>query len=222
MRTERLNAFSDGVFAILITIMVLDLRAPEGTDLAALRPVVPAFATYVLSFVFLGIYWNNHHHLFQLVTRTNGRIGWANLHLLFWLSLIPAATGWMGQHRFATAPTAVYGGVLLAASGAYGILQAMIISDQGSGSPVAAAVGRDGKGKASPLLYAAGVGATLADRWAGVGVYVLVAVMWLVPDRRVEALIRSRPSAGEPVTKSAPGGSASPRTADSTWPDQEQ
>jgi uncharacterized membrane protein len=185
--TGRLEAFSDGVIAILITIMVLELKIPEGTDWAALRPTVPLLFVYVLSFVFLGIYWNNHHHMFQITDRINGRILWANLHLLFWLSLVPFVTGWMGENRFAPLPTAVYGGVMFCAGVAYLILQRAIIADQGSNSKLAAAVGNDVKGKISAVLYALAIVLAFAHQIFAEMIYVFVALMWLVPDRRIES-----------------------------------
>ena len=187
MRTGRLEAFSDGVIAILITIMVLDLRPPKGTSLADLSAVAPVALTYVLSFVYLGIYWSNHHHMFQLVKHVNGAILWANLHLLFWLSLFPFATAWVGERHFATVPIACYGVVLLLAAIAYYVLQMAIVADQGAGSRLAAAIGRDLKGKVSPVIYLVAIPVAFAERWVGFGLYVLVALIWLVPDRRVEA-----------------------------------
>jgi TMEM175 potassium channel family protein len=189
MTKGRLEAFSDGVIAILITIMVLELRAPSGTDWSALRPVVPHLLTYVLSFVFLAIYWNNHHHMLHMADRINGRILWANLHLLFWLSLVPFVTGWMGENHFAAVPTAAYGVVLVMAALAYTILQATIVAAQGPASKLAAAVGTDLKGKLSLLLYVLAVGMAFVDQWCSDALYVLVALMWLVPDRRIESRI---------------------------------
>jgi uncharacterized membrane protein len=186
MSKGRLEAFSDGVIAILITIMVLELHVPHGSDWEALRPLVPVFLTYVLSFVFLGIYWNNHHHLLHAADRINGTILWANLHLLFWLSLIPFVTGWMGENRFAPLPSAVYGGVLLLAGVAYLILQTAIIVDQGPRSKLAAAVGQDVKGKLSAGLYALAIPLAFFHPWIAQALYVLVALMWLIPDRRIE------------------------------------
>jgi uncharacterized membrane protein len=182
----RLEAFSDGVIAILITIMVLELHVPTGTGFHALRHVMPIFFTYLLSFVNLGIYWNNHHHMLQATYRTNGVILWANLHLLFWLSLFPFATGWMGERHFRPVPTATYGVVCLAAAIAYWLLQTAIIREQGPGSVVAAAIGRDVKGKVSPLFYLAAIPLAFVERWISVTLYVVVAAMWLVPDRRME------------------------------------
>jgi uncharacterized membrane protein len=187
MGKGRLEAFSDGVIAILITIMVLELKIPHGIDWKALRPLLPAFLSYVMSFVYLGIYWNNHHHMFHLTTRINGKILWGNLHLLFWLSLVPVATGWMGENSFAALPTALYGCVLLAAGLSYLILQGTIISDQGMGSRLAAAVGRDVKGKLSAALYLVAILSVLAHRWIAQAIYIIVALMWLVPDRRIES-----------------------------------
>ena len=187
MNKGRLEAFSDGVIAILITIMVLELKVPEGTSWDALGPLAPAFLSYVLSFVYLGIYWNNHHHLLQMADRINGRILWANLHLLFWLSLIPLATGWMGQNHFAQLPAAIYGVVLFCAALAYLILVRAIIAQQGPHSKLAAAVGSDVKGKLSPALYLVAIGATFVLPFVAQGLYALIALMWLVPDRRIES-----------------------------------
>jgi uncharacterized membrane protein len=187
MDRGRLEAFSDGVIAILITIMVLELRAPQGSDWRAFLPIVPTLLLYVLSFIFVGIYWNNHHHMLQTVDRVNGRILWANLHLLFWLSLVPFVTTWTGQNHFAPLPTAFYGAVLIMAALAYTILQQCIIQLQGPDSKLAAAVGKDLKGKFSLLLYAIGIPAAFFGhpRIAGV-LYVMVALLWLAPDRRIE------------------------------------
>jgi uncharacterized membrane protein len=187
MSKGRLEAFSDGVIAILITIMVLELKVPRGTDWQALRPLVPVFLTYILSFVFLGIYWNNHHHMLHAADRINGKILWANLHLLFWLSLVPFVTGWMGENHFASLPTAVYGGVLLLAGVAYTVLQRAIIGAHGPGSKLAAAVGEDLKGKLSAGLYAVAIPLAFFHEWIADGIYVLVALMWLIPDRRIES-----------------------------------
>jgi uncharacterized membrane protein len=189
MTTGRMEAFSDGVIAILITVMVLELPKPQGTTWAALRPAAPVLLCYLMSFVYLGIYWNNHHHMLQVTTRVSGLILWANLHLLFWLSLIPFTTAWLGENHFAAAPAAGYGIVLLAAALAYYGLQTAIIRNQGSGSVVATAVGRDYKGKLSPLLYVAGIGLSFVNRWPAVAIYVGVALMWLIPDRRLERTI---------------------------------
>ena len=187
MRKSRLEAFSDGVIAILITIMVLELKIPRGADWSAVRPLIPVFGTYVLSYVFLGIYWNNHHHMIQLADRINGKILWANLHLLFWLSLVPFATGWMGENHFAPLPTAMYGVVLLLAGIAYFMLQQAVIGEHGPDSKLAAAVGRDVKGKLSVGLYAAAIPIAFRYQWLAETLYVGVALMWLVPDRRIES-----------------------------------
>ena len=186
MTKARLEAFSDGVIAILITIMVLDLKVPHGGDLAALRPVLPVFLTYVLSYVFLGIYWVNHHHLLHATTRVDGRILWANLHLLFWLSLVPFVTGWMGENHFSSVPTALYGVVLLLAAVAYEILQRGIIAAEGRTSRLAAAIGSDRKGKLSLAMYAAAIPLAFVREWAADLLFVGVALIWLVPDRRIE------------------------------------
>jgi uncharacterized membrane protein len=187
MRKGRLEAFSDGVIAIIITIMVLELKIPHGADWESLRPVIPVFLTYVLSFVYLGIYWNNHHHMLYVTDQINGKILWANMHLLFWLSLIPFVTGWMGENHFAPLPTAVYGAVLLAASIAYYILQGLIIAHQGPNSKIKAAIGKDIKGKLSPLIYVLAILMAFVQQWISDGLFVLVALMWLIPDRRIES-----------------------------------
>ncbi len=188
VRKQRLEAFSDGVIAVLITIMVLGLKIPRGTGLGDLRPLWPQFLTYVLSFAYLGIYWNNHHHLLHAADRINGRILWANLHLLFWLSLIPFGTGWMGENGFAPLPTAVYGAILLFASIAYLLLQRELVAAQAPGSKLAAALaGGDVKGKVSPLLYAAAIPISFVEHWVAYGIYTAVALIWLVPDRRIES-----------------------------------
>ena len=192
MRKGRLEAFSDGVIAIIITIMVLELKIPHGSDWEAIRPIVPVFFTYVLSFVYLGIYWNNHHHMLYVTERVNGGILWANMHLLFWLSLVPFVTGWMGENHFAPLPTAVYGGVLLAASVAYYILQRLIIAAQGPNSKLKAAVGSDVKGKLSPFIYLAAIALAFVNQWLSDVLYVLVALMWLIPDRRIESRVGER------------------------------
>jgi uncharacterized membrane protein len=189
MSTGRMEAFSDGVIAILITVMVLELHVPHGTAWSALHESLPALLTYVLSFIYLGIYWNNHHHMLMVTTEIDGLVLWANLHLLFWLSLVPFVTGWMGENHFAEIPVSVYGMVLLAAAIAYYLLQTAIIRKQGSASMLATAVGRDTKGRVSPVLYAAAIGLAFVDRWIAVALYVVVALIWLVPDRRVERSI---------------------------------
>ncbi|HET9106850.1 MAG TPA: TMEM175 family protein [Steroidobacteraceae bacterium] len=191
MGKSRLEAFSDGVIAIIITIMVLELRPPAVGSWEALAPLAPVFLSYVLSFVYLGIYWNNHHHMMHTLSRVTGAILWANLHLLFWLSLFPAATAWMDTTRFAPVPVGVYGIVLLMAAVAYWILQQLIIRSQGRKSLLSRAVGRDWKGKLSPLLYLLAIG--LSGRWpdAALGIYAAVACLWLVPDRRIERVLSS-------------------------------
>ncbi|HZS36724.1 MAG TPA: TMEM175 family protein [Polyangia bacterium] len=190
MSKGRLEAFSDGVFAILITILVLELKLPHGDDWQALRPMAVIFGTYVLSFVFLGIYWNNHHHMLHAATRINGRILWANLHLLFWLSLVPFTTAWMGESHVAPFPTAIYGVVLLCAGVGYLILERALIAVEGANSKLAEAVGRDVKANVSALLYAAAIGLAFVRGWIAIAIYFSVAVMWLVPDRRIEARLR--------------------------------
>jgi uncharacterized membrane protein len=190
MNKGRLEAFSDGVIAIIITIMVLEMKVPHGEDMRALAPLAPVFLNYALSFVYVGIYWNNHHHMFHATGRVTGAMLWANLHLLFWLSLFPFATGWMGENHFAAAPSALYGVVLLMAAIAYWMLQQVIIASQGAGSVLKKAVGNDWKGKLSPVLYLCAI---VISRWsplAAQGIYVLVACMWLVPDRRIERALK--------------------------------
>ena len=189
MGKDRLAAFSDGVMAVLITIMVLELRVPHGADWHVLAAVAPSFLTYVMSFIYLAIYWNNHHHLLHTVSRVDGLILWANAHLLFWLSLIPAATAWLGDNLAAPVPVAVYGAVLLMPAIAYYLLQKAILHRHGRHSVLAEALGRDLKGKISPVLYVAGIGLAFVYPWVSVAIYVLVAVMWLVPDRRIEHTI---------------------------------
>jgi uncharacterized membrane protein len=186
MGKSRIEAFSDGVIAIIITIMVLELKVPHGESLDALAPLIPVFLNYVLSFVYVGIYWNNHHHMLHACQKVTGPMLWANLHLLFWLSLFPFATGWMGENHFAAAPSAIYGVVLLMAAIAYWILQQLIIASQGTHSLLKKAVGRDWKGKASPLIYAIAIPIAYWSQWVSQGLYVLVALVWLVPDRRIE------------------------------------
>ena len=189
MTKGRLEAFSDGVIAILITILVLELKVPRGADWASLRPMLPVFSTYVLSYVFLGIYWNNHHHLLHAADRINGKILWANLHLLFWLSLVPFATGWMGENHAAPLPTAAYGVLLLFAALAYTILQNAIIAAQGDSSKLGSALGKDLKGKISLACYAAAIPLAYLRTGIAIALYVVVALMWLVPDRRIEKKI---------------------------------
>jgi uncharacterized membrane protein len=197
MSKGRLEAFSDGVLAIIITIMVLELKPPHQPELDALRPLIPALLCYLMSFVFVGIYWNNHHHLFQAVRRVNGRVLWANLHLLFWLSLVPFVTNWVGETNFSALPVAAYGVVLLLSGAAYSILARVLVAIHGKESALAVALGRDFKGWASLLIYAAAVPVAFADPRISAGLYALVAVIWLVPDRRIEKVIEERPLAGE-------------------------
>jgi len=199
MSSSRLEAFSDGVIAILITIMVLELSQPKGTSWHALRDVFPRLLIYLLSFAFMGIYWNNHHHMLALTDRINGKVLWANLHLLFWLSLVPFMTLWVGEggtvehpKHFAVVPMAAYGVVLLLAAIAYFILKTAIVNEMGSDSVIARALGNDLKGKMSPILYAAGIILAFINRWLSLSIYVFVALMWLVPDRRLESQIASR------------------------------
>jgi uncharacterized membrane protein len=192
MEKNRLEAFSDGVLAIIITIMVLELKVPHGSDLSALEPLLPVFLSYILSFLYIGIYWNNHHHLIKAAHRINGSILWANLHLLFWLSLFPFVTGWMGENHFTPLPSALYGAILLFAAIAYYILQNLIIAEQGGReSKLALALGNDWKGKLSPLFYAVGIALSFVKPWIGGAVYSSVALMWLIPDRRLERVITS-------------------------------
>ncbi|HUM08489.1 MAG TPA: TMEM175 family protein [Acidocella sp.] len=189
MQKDRLAAFSDGVIAVIITIMVLDLKIPHDPSLNALKAVFPTFVSYILSFIYVAIYWNNHHHFFHLVTRVNGAILWANMHLLFWLSLIPFATGWLGENDTASWPAAIYGVALLMPAIAWYGLQTVIIRTQGPGSALAQALGPDLKGKISPLLYLTGIGLAFAYVWLADAIYALVALMWIIPDRRVEDAI---------------------------------
>ncbi|MBD2102499.1 TMEM175 family protein [Leptolyngbya sp. FACHB-261] len=191
MGKGRLEAFSDGVMAIIITIMVLELKVPHEADLAALRPLVPVFLSYVLSFIYLGIYWNNHHHLLQAVRNVNGSVLWANLHLLFWLSLIPFVTGWTGENHFVPLPVALYGTVLLSSGIAYFILTRVLIAHHGKDSTLAIALGRDFKNKITVVLYAVAIPLSFLNSWVAFMLYVLVAIMWLVPDRRIEKTLAS-------------------------------
>ena len=191
MKKGRMEAFSDGVMAIIITIMVLEMKVPEGAEVDALRPLLPVFLSYVLSFIYLGIYWNNHHHLLQAVQKVNGSILWANLHLLFWLSLVPFVTGWMGENNFATWPLALYGIVLLFAGVAYYILTLTLIAHHGPDSGLAKAVGSDVKGKASVVIYVVSILLAFVSGWLAGALYVLVAVIWLIPDRRIEKVMAS-------------------------------
>jgi uncharacterized membrane protein len=192
MKTTRLEAFSDGVLAIIITIMVLELKVPHAVELAALKPLLPVLLSYVLSFIYIGIYWNNHHHLFQATEQVSGGILWANLHLLFWLSLFPFTTGWIGENELAAIPTAVYGFVLLMASIAYLILERAIIAREGRNSLVARAVGGEWKGKLSLALYLAAIPLAFVSPWIAAGLYVFVALLWLVPDPRIARKLENR------------------------------
>lgn len=192
MEKNRLEAFSDGVIAIIITIMVLEMHAPQGTDFAALAPVLPVFLSYVLSFIYVGIYWNNHHHMLHTIKRVGGGVLWANLHLLFWLSLFPFATRWLGENHLAATPTAAYGGVLLMAAIAYWILQQAIIAREGRDSLLARAVGGDWKGKLSPVLYLAAIGLAFVSVRLADALYLFVALLWLVPDRRIERILEQK------------------------------
>ncbi len=189
MGKTRLEAFSDGVIAIIITIMVLEMKVPHGDDLASLKPLIPVFLSYVLSFAFVGIYWNNHHHLLHAVHKVNGPTLWANLHLLFWLSLVPFVTGWMGENHFGTAPVALYGVVLLMSGVAYTILVRVLMRHHGHDSALARAIGSDAKGKVSLLAYAAAIPLAWVSVWISMGLYFAVAAMWFVPDRRIESTL---------------------------------
>ena len=191
MRKERLEAFSDGVLAIIITIMILGLKIPAGDKLSDLKPVLPGFLSYVLSFIYIGIYWNNHHHMMHTVKHVTGDILWANLHLLFWLSLVPFVTGWMGENHFRSMPMALYGIVLLMAAAAYYILQTRIIANHGPDSILSKAIGNDFKGKISPILYLLAIFSTLISGWIAGGIYILVAFIWLVPDKRIEIILKN-------------------------------
>ena len=190
--TARLEAFSDAVIAIIITIMVLELQVPEGSQWEDVRPLLPVFLSYVLSFVILGIYWNNHHHMLQATERINGRVLWANLHLLFWLSLFPFGTAWMGENHLDPLPTAAYGVILLLAAIGYYVLQTVLVHEQPEGSALRTALGRDLKGKSSPLIYAAAIPLAYVSSALSVALYVVVALMWLIPDRRLEARLNAR------------------------------
>jgi uncharacterized membrane protein len=189
MQKTRLEAFSDGVLAIIITIMVLELKVPHGEDLEALRPLLPVFLSYVLSFIYVGIYWNNHHHMLHTVKHVSGGVLWANLHLLFWLSLFPFVTAWMGENHFAPLPSAFYGGVLMMAGIAYSILSSALIREDGKQSLLAKAVGKDFKGKLSVVLYATAIAFSFFNHWVSQAIYIFVALMWLVPDRRIERVL---------------------------------
>ncbi|MDD5260652.1 MAG: TMEM175 family protein [Methylacidiphilales bacterium] len=189
MRKNRLEAFSDGVLAIIITIMVLELKVPHTTEFSGLQPLLPVFLSYVLSFIYVGIYWNNHHHMFHSTKFVTGGILWANLHLLFWLSLFPFTTGWMGENHLAPIPTAVYGFVLLMAALAYYILQRTIIAEQGRNSLLAEAIGKDWKGKLSPVCYLTAIPLAFLSPWIASSLYAFVALLWLIPDRRIERML---------------------------------
>jgi len=189
---SRLEAFSDGVLAIIITIMVLEIKVPHGSELSTLTPLIPVFLSYVLSFIYLAIYWNNHHHMLHTLQKVTGPILWANLHLLFWLSLVPFSTGWMGENHFDPLPTALYGVVLLCAALAYWILQICIIRSQGKNSLLKKAVGNDWRGKISPLMYLLSIPMALWNPWGAVTLFILVALMWLVPDKRIERVLEAK------------------------------
>jgi uncharacterized membrane protein len=191
MGKGRFEAFSDGVLAIIITIMVLELKVPHGAELAALRPLVPVFLSYVLSFIYVGIYWNNHHHMLHAVTSVTGPILWANLHLLFWLSLVPFVTAWMGENHFASIPVALYGGVMLMCALAFMLMARLMTRHEGAESKLALALGKDYKTKLSLALYVAGIGLAFVNSWVSVGCYVAVAVIWFVPDRRIERVLKA-------------------------------
>ena len=192
MQKTRVEAFSDGVLAIIITIMVLELKVPHEVEMSALKPIVPVLLSYVLSFIYVGIYWNNHHHLFHSTRQVSGRILWANLHLLFWLSLFPFTTAWMGENHLAPTPTAIYGFVLLMAAIAYYVLQRAIITQQGPGSLLASAIGSDWKGKLSPALYCIAIPLAFVSPWIASSLYVFVALMWFIPDSRIERVLETR------------------------------
>lgn len=192
MNKTRLEAFSDGVLAIIITIMILEIKVPQGHEFADLKPLIPKFLSYILSFVYVGIYWNNHHYLIQGMTKINGKILWANLHLLFWLSLIPVATGWMGEHNFAKASMTLYGVVLFLSSVAYFILQRIIIINEGKNSVLAKAIGRDLKGYVSSVLYVLGIVFSFYSEWISGAAYLVVALLWLIPDKRIEKVFASK------------------------------
>lgn len=191
MNKTRLEAFSDGVLAIIITIMVLEIKVPHGSDFSALKPLLPVILSYILSFIYIGIYWNNHHHMMHTVKHVSGGILWANLHLLFWLSLVPFVTGWIGENHFDPIPMATYGIVLLMAAIAYFILQTQIIRSQGENSLLAKAIGNDIKGKMSPILYFAAIGSNFFSQWVSGALYILVALIWLIPDKRIEVILRN-------------------------------
>jgi len=201
MNRTRLEAFSDGVLAIIITMMVLEIRVPHGNDFAALKPLIPVVISYILSFIYIGIYWNNHHHMMHTVKHVTGSILWANLHLLFWLSLIPFVTGWIGENHFDPIPMALYGMVLLMAAIAYFILQTSIIKSHGDHSLLARAIGNDLKGKMSPILYSLAIGSNFFSQWISGSLYILVALIWLIPDKRIEIIFKSESESGHSKLK---------------------
>ena len=190
MGKNRIEAFSDGVIAIIITIMVLEMKVPHGEGLSALYPLLPVLVSYVISFIYIGIYWNNHHHLFHAVKKVSGAVLWGNLHLLFWLSLVPFVTGWMGENHFAPLPVAIYGVVLLMAGVAYFVLTILLVKDHGRDSPLATALGRDWKGKISVVIYAIAIPLAFWNQWLAIALYIVVAVIWFVPDRRMERVLK--------------------------------
>jgi uncharacterized membrane protein len=192
MGKARLEAFSDGVIAVIITIMVLEMKVPHGDEPGALAPLIPVFVSYVLSYVYVGIYWNNHHHMLHAIRTVSGPILWGNLHLLFWLSLIPFVTGWMGENHFAQIPVALYGGVLLLSAISYSILVRMLVKHEGTDSALGSAVGKDFKGNVSVVIYAAAIALSFVNRWIALGLYFLVALLWFVPDQRVERMLDRR------------------------------
>ena len=190
MGKNRIEAFSDGVIAIIIIIMVLEMKVPHGEGLSALYPLLPVLVSYVISFIYIGIYWNNHHHLFHAVKKVSGAVLWGNLHLLFWLSLVPFVTGWMGENHFAPLPVAIYGVVLFMAGAAYFILTILLVKDHGRDSPLATALGRDWKGKISVVIYAIAIPLAFWNQWLAIALYIVVAVIWFVPDRRIERALK--------------------------------
>lgn len=200
MGKGRLEAFSDGVLAIIITIMVLEMKVPHGNNLAAIKPLLPVFLSYILSFIYIGIYWNNHHHMLHAASRVNGNVLWANTHLLFWLSLIPFVTGWMGENHFAMWPVALYGVVLFMAGVAYALLSISLINLHGKNSTLAIAVGKDRKGKASVLICAAGICLSFINPWLGFAAYVIVAAIWFIPDKRIEEKLKKEETANVKTT----------------------
>jgi len=197
MNRTRLEAFSDGVLAIIITIMVLEIKVPHGNDFIALKPLIPVLVSYLLSFIYIGIYWNNHHHLMHTVKSVTGGILWANLHLLFWLSLVPFTTGWIGENHFDPIPMAVYGFVLLMAAIAFYVLQTLIVRSQGEHSLLAKAIGSDLKGKMSLVIYLLAIGSNFASQWISGSLYILVALIWLIPDKRIEIILKNESELGK-------------------------